>query len=154
MFMSCTREPDCTYRHVNVGLDQIAAAVQVGCYLRRQVPHPSMEHVTLARSVEAAGIDDEALAKAVIKRQYMMLPCLLPPKIHQRSELFGVRGREIVCFREILVEVEELPFIILVRLGDSYWIVRPSSAACICGSPVPPHQMSPRGLLASACTWA
>ena len=46
MFMSCTREPDCTYRHVNVGLDQIAAAVQVGCYLRRQVPHPSMEHVT------------------------------------------------------------------------------------------------------------
>jgi hypothetical protein len=72
---------------VNVGLDQIAAAAHVGCHLGRQVPHPCMEHVTFARSVEAAGIDDEALAKAVIKRQYMMLPYLLPPKIHQRSEL-------------------------------------------------------------------
>jgi hypothetical protein len=69
----------------------------------------------LREAWKAAGIDDEALAKAVVKRQYLMLPCLLPPKIHQRSELFGVRGREIVCFREVLVEVEELPFIILVR---------------------------------------
>src|SRR5262245_51923135 len=38
--------------------------------------------------------------------------------------------------------------------GDRYSWVRPSSAACRWGSPVPPHHTSPFGLLASALTWA
>ena len=38
--------------------------------------------------------------------------------------------------------------------GDLYVSVSPSSAACRCGSPVPPHQMSPRGFEASALSCA
>ncbi len=39
-------------------------------------------------------------------------------------------------------------------IGDWYSSVRPSSAACRCGSPVPPHQTSPRGFCSSALIWA
>ncbi len=39
-------------------------------------------------------------------------------------------------------------------MGDLYSTVRPSSAACRCGSPVPPHHTSPFGLRASALIWA
>src|SRR5260370_39407670 len=100
---------------VNVGLDQIAATADVGCSIRRQVPHSGMEYVVLASVVEAAGIHNETLTKAVVERQHFVLLCLFPPELDQRCKFFRVLCREIVRFREVLVEMEQLPFVILIR---------------------------------------
>ena len=100
---------------VNVGLDQIAAATHVGRYLRRQVPHSGMEHVALAGAVKATGIHNETLTKAVVERQHSVLLCLFPPELDQRCELFRMRCGEIVRFGEILVEMEQFPFVRLIR---------------------------------------
>ena len=102
------------FADVNVGLDQIAAAADIGCDIRRQVPHSGMEHVALAGAVKAVGILDEALTKAVVERQHMVFLCLLPPELHQCCKLFRLLGCEVIRFREVLVEMEQLPFVILV----------------------------------------
>src|SRR6266849_732058 len=100
---------------VNVGLDQIAATADVGCHIRRQVPHSGMEYVALAGALEAVGIHNEALTKAVVERQHFVLLCLLPPELDQRCKFFRLLCCEIVRFREVLVEMEQLPFVNLIR---------------------------------------
>src|SRR5262245_61781445 len=74
----------------NVCLDQIAAAADVRRDLRREVTHSGMEHVTLARAVNAVSVHHEALAKTIVERQHVMLCSLVPPKLDQCSELLGL----------------------------------------------------------------
>src|SRR5207302_7264782 len=100
---------------VGVGLDQIAAASNVRRDLARQVTHAGMKDVAPAGAVKAAGIDDEALAKTVVERQHLVLLGLLPPELDQGRELFAMRRGEIVRLGKVLIEMKQLPSVVLVR---------------------------------------
>ena len=94
------------FGNVSVGLDQIAAAAQVRRHLGRQMAHAGMKHVTPARAVEALGVHDEALAKAVVERQHVVLFRLVPPQRDHGGEPLRLCGREIIRLGEVLVEME------------------------------------------------
>ena len=99
----------------DIGLDRIGAASDIGRHVGRDVAHAGMEHEAVARPVEALGVVGEARREAVVERQHLMRLGLLPPFGDQCLQPFGFLGREIVGLVEILIEMEELPDILVER---------------------------------------
>lgn len=97
-----------------VGLDEVASAAHVRRDVARQMPHPAMEDVALTGPMEPVSIDYKAFAKPVVERQHLVFLGFLPPKPYQIGELLGLPCGEIVGFRKIFVDMEQLPFVVLV----------------------------------------
>ena len=106
----------------HLGLDEVAAAAHIRCYFGRHVPHASMEDIALTGAVKAASVLDKALSKAIIQRQHLVLLCFLPPQLDHGGELVRLLRRQVVGFRKILREVEQLPRICII--GRSRGMIR------------------------------
>ena len=52
---------------VNLGVDQIAAATDIGRDLCRKVAHSGMKHVALARAVNSIRVHHETFAEAIVE---------------------------------------------------------------------------------------
>src|SRR4051812_24074583 len=98
----------------DMGLDQITAASYIRGDLGRQVAHAGMKYIALAPAVETTCIVDEPRSKSVIEREHLVLLCFIQPLPHQRGQLVGAFGCKVVGFGKILVEMIELPSVVLI----------------------------------------
>src|SRR5262249_55078036 len=74
-----------------------------------------MESEMVTRAVEARGILCKARTEAVVERQHVVRLGLAPPQLDHVGETLRLLAGEVVGFRKIVIEVEQLPLVVLER---------------------------------------
>jgi hypothetical protein len=69
----------------------------------------------VTRAMEARGVFGKARPKAIVERQHLMLLGFAPPCLDHCGKPLRLLRREIVYLREIAIEVEQFPFVVLER---------------------------------------
>ena len=104
-----------TVGNLHMGLDDVAAAADIGRDIGRHVPHAGVKGELAARAVKTRGVFRKARAEAVVERQHVVLLGLAPPQLDHCIQPLGLLFREILRLRKVLREMKQLPFVVLER---------------------------------------
>src|SRR5665213_2834681 len=104
-----------TIADLDMRLDGVAAAAHIRRDIRWHMSHPGVEHEIAARALEARGVLRKARPEAIVERQHIVLLGLAPPYFYQFRQPLRLARGEIVDFGKILVEMKQLPFVVLER---------------------------------------
>ena len=77
--------------------------------------HAGVKGELVAGAVESRGVFGKSRPEAVVERQHVVLLGLAPPQLDHRGQALRLLFREIVDFRKVLVEMKQLPFVVLER---------------------------------------
>src|ERR1044072_14102 len=101
--------------HLDRRLDGVAAAAHIGRHIGRHMTHAAMEGELVAAAMKTRGVLGKARPEAIVERQYIVFLRLVPPQLDHVVETLRFSRREVIDFREIAVEMKQLPFVVLKR---------------------------------------
>ena len=104
-----------TVGDLDLGHDPIAAAADIGGDIGGEMAHPGPEFVVGPIAVDPCRVEREPLGETIIEWEDLVGFGLLPPAVDHHGEPFGVVGGPIVDLGEVLVEVVELPDVVVDR---------------------------------------